>query len=69
MTDDHLRGEGKSLRWIAKVLGVSEHAVHDWCSGVPGETPEQSTGTDGKAYPAARATQDELAASFKVSAL
>ncbi len=57
----HLRGEGKSLPWIGKVLGVDHDTVAMWCSGVGNPTPEQANGTDGKIRPAARPTQDELA--------
>jgi ParB-like chromosome segregation protein Spo0J len=56
-----LRLEGRSLRWIASALGVTEHAIRGWCSGATEVAPEQTTGKDNKSYPAKRAAEEELA--------
>lgn len=52
----HLRGEGHSYRAIGEALGVShQQAKRDVESaGVTDVTPDRTTGTDGKQYPATR---------------
>jgi transposase-like protein len=48
-----LREAGLSVRAIAAATGVAPATVHDDLSGVQNRTPE-TTGTDGKRYPASR---------------
>lgn len=48
---EKLRAEGKSLRAIASVLGVTPTTVRRDLSGVTNVTPDETVGIDGKTYP------------------
>uniref|UniRef100_UPI001FB39C21 helix-turn-helix domain-containing protein n=1 Tax=Rhodothermus marinus TaxID=29549 RepID=UPI001FB39C21 len=54
-----LRQRGLSIPRIAELLGVGEATVYRDLSGFPNEKPErppESTGADGKTYPARQRT-------------
>jgi len=57
-----LRQRGLSIPRIAEMLGVGEATVYRDLSGFPNEKPEntpESTGADGKTYPARQRTEAE----------
>lgn len=57
---EQMRSEGKSLRAIASVLGISPQTAMRDASTVPnGTVPDRVTGLDGKSRPASRPTIDD----------
>jgi hypothetical protein len=55
-----LRSKGWSYPRIAGALGVVEGSVREWCSTSQNYEVEQTTGSDGKAYPADQLSDDEI---------